>query len=78
MHYSIKMSPSSVFRGTRSTSSGSSWWWQGVALVVGSPVGEVSWAGVWVSVASLLEGRPPSTCVQPALPAGESHALHWR
>ena len=67
-----------VLRGTRSISSCSSWWWQGVAPLGGSLVGGVWWAGEWRAVACPREGRPPSMCVPPGLPADGSHALHYK
>lgn len=65
-------------RGTRSISSCSSWWRQGAAPVEGSLVVGLWSAGEWRAVANPQQGRPPSMCVPPALPAGESRALHWR
>lgn len=63
-----------MVRGTRSISSGSSWWWQGVALVVGSLDDEALWESGFA--VSPLEGHRPSMCVPPAPPADGSRALH--
>lgn len=66
-----------ALRGTRNISSCSSWRRrQGVAPLGASLVGGVWWPGGCRAVASPQVGRPPSTCVPPALPADESHALH--